>query len=73
MLGERIRARRVEKGLTQQQLADRIGKGVGSVSRYERDEFEPRSAVLRRLAEALGCSVDFLITGTKERRVRVQP
>lgn len=54
--GDAIRAARIEEGLTQAELAERMGDGwsQGDVSTYERGEREPGLAVLRRFAAALG-------------------
>lgn len=38
MIGERIRSRRLALGLTQQDLAQRLGKDQSSVSRIERGQ-----------------------------------
>jgi transcriptional regulator with XRE-family HTH domain len=60
-IGERIAAQRDEKGLSQAKLALLVGVGVGSISRYERNILQPRANALKRLADALGCTADFLI------------
>jgi transcriptional regulator with XRE-family HTH domain len=55
-LGEFIRDRRKELGLTQEELAERIGEGVqqAEISRLERDRVGlPRRARLERIAVAL--------------------
>jgi transcriptional regulator with XRE-family HTH domain len=62
-LGERIACLRRARGLRQKELADRIGATVQRVSRYENDRYLPRVDTLAQLAELLGVSVDFLLTG----------
>lgn len=57
-LGERIRELRKRSGLTQQELADRCGCHVQSVSRWERGDRMPRSGELAGLGLALGVSTD---------------
>ncbi len=55
-LGKAIRDRRMELGLTQEALAERIGDGVrqSDVSRLERDRIQlPRPQRLRAIARAL--------------------
>jgi transcriptional regulator with XRE-family HTH domain len=48
--------------MSQRELAERTGLKVQHISRIETDEREHvRSDTLRRLAEALGCTSDYLI------------
>jgi transcriptional regulator with XRE-family HTH domain len=58
-LGQAIRARRQALGLTQEELAARVGEGVqqSDISRLERDKISlPHAARLRALARALALS-----------------
>jgi transcriptional regulator with XRE-family HTH domain len=55
--GELIRARRVELGLSQGQLAERAGTGQAVVSRVESGRTLPTLSVLQRLASALDCDL----------------
>ena len=52
-LAETLRVRREEVGLSQAQLAARIGVGQQAVSRWERGEAVPRPARVLALADAL--------------------
>lgn len=64
-LGEVIRARRVEMGLTQEELAERIGAGCrqAEISRLERGKVGlPRRARLERIAAALGLPMGELLS-----------
>lgn len=54
--GERLRAVRHERGLTQIELAADANMSVRHISDYERGNHDPRLATVRRLAAAL--SVD---------------
>jgi len=54
------RARAV-KGLTQEQLAAKAGVTVGTVSRIENRQHEPRVRTLQQLAVALGVDLDDLL------------
>jgi transcriptional regulator with XRE-family HTH domain len=49
----RLRRRRLEAALTQQELADRAGISRNALVRLETLRTEPRPPTLRRLAEAL--------------------
>lgn len=63
-LGQTIRARRQELGLTQEDLADRIGPSVGQnyVSQLERDRVKlPRQERLRAIADILGIEAGELL------------
>lgn len=48
-------------GLTQAELAERIGCTQKDVARWENDVREPRLSALKKLAEALECKVDDII------------
>jgi len=62
-VGERIRAAREARGLTQQQAAEAIGVSSGTISRYERDEFTPRGERLTSLARLVRRSPEWIISG----------
>ncbi|HOC55386.1 MAG TPA: helix-turn-helix transcriptional regulator [Verrucomicrobiota bacterium] len=51
---KRMRAARVLAGMTQLQLADRIGKKEIEVSRFETGRAQPDAEAKRRIAEVLG-------------------
>ena len=56
-LGETIRNRRTELGLSQAELAKACGVHVRQIRRYESDEQQPVLTVAAQLATALGLSV----------------
>ncbi|HLI76804.1 MAG TPA: helix-turn-helix transcriptional regulator [Acidobacteriaceae bacterium] len=58
---------RKEKGLTQPQLAEKIGVHVAQVRRYEAGTSQPTLDVIRSLAVALGVSADELLFAPDER------
>ncbi len=55
-----LRTARRDKGLTQDQLADKAKVGQATVSELERGEYSPSLDIARRLALALGTSIDAL-------------
>lgn len=57
---------RMLRGLTQAELAQRVGTHQSSISRLERGEGEPSLSFLRRVVAALDASVEVRIV-TKER------
>jgi transcriptional regulator with XRE-family HTH domain len=67
-LGERIRQLRKEAGLSQAELADKIGADPGRVSRYEAGRITPSADALSRLAQTLNVSIDHLLIDGIPRR-----
>jgi transcriptional regulator with XRE-family HTH domain len=59
---EQLRAWRLRRFLTQQQLADKLGVPYQSVQRWESGQSFPRPGSLRRLCEALEVTPDDLLT-----------
>lgn len=55
-IDELVAARR-ERGLTQRQVADRMGVSQGAVSHFEAGDRDPRLSTIRRYALALGVPV----------------
>lgn len=55
-LGEQIRSRRTELGLTQAQLGKRLGWPDSRIGLYERDAVKPTKESLSKLALALEIS-----------------
>lgn len=66
-LGNKIRNRREELGLTQPELAEKTKLTQGYISRVEHDVYVPRAATLMVLAFALDLSPNALLAD--ERRV----
>ncbi len=67
---ERLRNLRKEKGLTQNELADKAGMNGRHMSRYETGALKPPQRTIRRLAEALGVSVEELTQDTPQLRAQ---
>lgn len=63
--GQKIQAMRKGRGLTQEQLAARLGVSRQAVSRWELDETLPDTQNLLPLKEALGVSIDTLLDSTR--------
>lgn len=63
LVGAQIAHLRKEKGLTQNDLGDRLGVSFQAVSKWERGETLPDTAILLDLANALETSVDFILSG----------
>lgn len=54
---KRLKAARIAKGVTQTELAARIGLTAQAVSSFEKGTKEPKMEMVKRIAEALGISV----------------
>lgn len=57
-LGTTLRSLRIKADLSQEELATKAQVSRGSIQNWERDRSEPRRAEFRRLATALGVSVE---------------
>jgi transcriptional regulator with XRE-family HTH domain len=60
-MGERIASAREQAGLTQKQLAEKLGTSQRVVTYWEREPVALKAEQLSALAEALGVSGDFLL------------
>lgn len=60
-MGEKLKAAREAAGLTQQQLAEKVGVQQRDVSRWENCHREPGVLIVKKMAQALGCSMDDLV------------
>jgi transcriptional regulator with XRE-family HTH domain len=60
MRGDRIRKLREELGWTQEMLCERLELPILAMNRYENNKTAPDANKLARIAEALGCSTDYL-------------
>lgn len=63
MLGMRIALLRKMSGLSQAELAERLGVSPSAVGMYEQGRRTPSVQILVQLALEFGVSVHFLVTG----------
>ena len=63
VLGQRIAALRRQQGLSQAQLAARLGISPSAMGMYEQGRREPSADTLVALARELQVTTDFLLTG----------
>ena len=59
--GDRLREMRLQKGLTQEQLAKLIGVAKSTLTGYEKGNREPDLFKIKRLLEVLDIDSDFLL------------
>ena len=75
-LGNRLAQLRKEKGLSQEELADKLGVSRQAVSKWERGEASPDTDNLIELAKIYGVSLDELVGNTtqpKEEKKEEEP
>lgn len=66
MRGDRIRLAREWLKYTQEDLAERLDVGVLQINRYENNKTTPNGDMVRKLAEALHVSADYLLGLTND-------
>jgi transcriptional regulator with XRE-family HTH domain len=59
--GQKIKDLRMEKGLTQIQLAKELNVDKSTIAKYETDKIEPSISMLKILAKYFKVSSDFLL------------
>ena len=65
-MGGRIKEQRIKMGMTQEELAEKVGIGQQSLSRMEQGKTAPRFERLQNLADALDCRVVDLFAEPQE-------
>ena len=65
---ERLRELRESKKLSQRDLSKISGIHYLSIGKYERGQIEPAANSLRKLAEALEATTDYLLEGTADQQ-----
>ncbi len=66
MIGDRIAELMKKSNYTQKELASLVGVTEAAMSRYLRNEREPRIEVIANMATALNTTSDYLIKGKEE-------
>lgn len=60
-LGKRLKYLRIQKGLTQEQLAEIIGISRSALSMYELEQREPDLGTLIKIADYFSVTTDYLL------------
>ena len=72
-IGNRLRLLRIQRGLTQEELADRCELSKGFISQVERNQSSPSIATLMDLLECLGISLQDFFTEDSEEKFVFSP
>jgi transcriptional regulator with XRE-family HTH domain len=65
LTGQKLRAIRALRGMTQAQLAERANVSPTAVAEYETGKRDLRAETIRKLCEALGVTVTYRVDGTE--------
>jgi len=65
-LGTRIATLRKEKGFSQTELANKVGITYAQIGRYEIKGAQPAADILKKMADALDTTSDYLMNGSKD-------
>ena len=68
-LGQKLKKLRMDKNLTQKDLADQLHVTFQTISKWENDENEPDIATLKELAKLYECTLDNLLSEDDEKPV----
>lgn len=66
-IGTRIKNKRKELGLTQEELAQKVGVTFQAVSKWENDTSYPDVILMSDVARALDTNIDVLVTGAESK------
>ena len=72
-IGKLIAKQRKEKGLTQQDLGDKVGVGYRAVSKWETGQTLPDISIINELSEILGITADELLKGELNKQPKTTP
>lgn len=67
-IGQAIRNLRSKQGMTQTELARRVGVSVNAVSAWETGKTFPPKDTIKRICEALGVPTSYLLISTLEEK-----
>ncbi|AYD39598.1 helix-turn-helix domain-containing protein [Clostridium fermenticellae] len=72
-IGSKIKKIRESKGLTQKQLAEKIGVTPVTITRYENDNRKPDFDTLEKIADYFNVSIDYLLGRTDSKEIISNP
>lgn len=65
-----LASERTRVGLTQTQLADKLGCSLSSIGKWEKDISTMPSTMLDKATDIFGCSADYLLDKTENRLIQ---
>lgn len=72
-IGEKLRELRIQRGLTQEELADRCELSKGFISQVERELASPSIATLTDMLECLGVTLQSFFTDSSKEKIVFSP
>ena len=67
-IGDRIKSKRKEAGMTQLELASKLNVTDRAVSKWEQNEGNPDISILPRIADLFNVTLDYLMTGVEPKK-----
>ena len=61
-LGQKIREYRLKRGITQEELAEKLLSSKSTISEYENDKIDVKISILREIAKVLGTPLPHLLS-----------
>ena len=71
-IGKFIALNRKNNGLTQEQLAEKLGVTNKTISRWETGKYMPDLSLLKPLSEELGVTLNELLSGEKIEKEKIE-
>ena len=72
-IGEKLRELRIQRGLTQEELADRCELSKGFISQVERELASPSIATLKDMLECLGVTLQSFFSDSSKEKIVFSP
>lgn len=69
-LGEKIKFARMHKKLSQAELSEKAGTHQKNISKYEKDMVVPSAVTLKKIADILEVTTDYLLGGDNEDAIK---
>ncbi len=73
MIGEKLKELRKRNGMTQKQLADKLGVKLSTIGNWEAGYNLPKGARLVEIAKSLDCPIDYLFDNIISKAIKCNP
>lgn len=73
MIGDKLKALRLKKGLKQSEMAELLGLSASAVGMYEQNRRNPDSETLLKYSQIFEVSVDYLLSGDSSENKELMP